>query len=69
MKSLRDLRSEKGLTQDQLASLAGISQGSLSQYETGDVTPSLANVKRLSSALEVSVEVLIRSLEPKGEEQ
>jgi transcriptional regulator with XRE-family HTH domain len=56
---IRRLRIEKGLTQEQLAEAAKLSQPALSQYEKGHVTPSLPAAKRLARALGVSLDSLI----------
>lgn len=56
---LRELRLAKGLTQEQLAELASVSQPMLSQIELGQANPSLKAAQRLAEALEVSVDSLI----------
>lgn len=60
--TLRDLRVQRGLTQAQLAELAGVSQPSLSQYERGDILPSLESARRVAQALGVSVEAMMDAL-------
>lgn len=57
--TIKRLRLERGLTQEQLADAARISQPTLSQYENDVTTPNLRNAKRLASALGVSLESLI----------
>ena len=52
---VRWLRSEHGLTQEQLAERAGISVDFLSLIERGKSAPSFENLDDLASALEVSV--------------
>lgn len=47
--SLRTARYVAGLTQAEMASRAGTSQATLSAYETGRKTPSLATLSRLLS--------------------
>ncbi|MDO8340265.1 MAG: CBS domain-containing protein [Candidatus Burarchaeum sp.] len=46
-------RRRLGVTQTQLAKLAGVSQSLIAKIERGRVDPSFSNVKRLSDALEV----------------
>ncbi|MGB6831180.1 MAG: helix-turn-helix transcriptional regulator, partial [Terracidiphilus sp.] len=52
---VRQLRSEHGLTQEQLAERAGISVDFLSLIERGKSSPSFENLDELADALEVSV--------------
>lgn len=56
---LRELRLAQGLTQEQLAELASVSQPMLSQIELGQANPSLKAAQRLAAALGVSVDSLI----------
>ena len=63
-KSIRLLRLEKGLTQEGLAELASVAQSTLSQYESGAVSPSLRAAQRIALALGVSLESII---DPEGE--
>ena len=44
------LRSEKDLTQGQLAALAGVSQANISKFENGNSKPSLATLKKIADA-------------------
>jgi len=52
---LRQLRREADLTQEQLASAAGVSVDFLSLVERGINAPSFDNLEKLSKALGVSV--------------
>lgn len=51
----RDCRKTKGLTQEELARRAGIAQESVARYETGGVTPHLANARKLADGMGISV--------------
>jgi transcriptional regulator with XRE-family HTH domain len=53
------LRIERGLTQAQLADLAGTKQPSIARVERGDVAPSLPFLKRLAEALGADLEIRI----------
>lgn len=44
-------RSEKGLTQNQLAEATGIAQADISRLENGTANPSLQTLKRLAAGL------------------
>src|SRR4051812_38410580 len=48
--SVRFLRSRAGLSQQQLATRAGMAQSAISNYESGNKTPSLATLERLARA-------------------
>jgi transcriptional regulator with XRE-family HTH domain len=57
---IKKLREAQGLTQEQLAKKAGLSQAYLSQLEAGDKKhPSLPALKRLARALGVPVGELL----------
>ena len=58
--TIRKLRERAGLTQDELATKAGISQPYLSQLEAGSVKrPAVQVVHRLAKALGVTIEDLL----------
>jgi predicted transcriptional regulator len=51
-RSLREMREGSGLTQAQLAQLAGISQAHVAKIETGKVDPRLSTVNAMLSVLQ-----------------
>lgn len=51
---IRQARNRKGLSQPQLAKLAGVSKGTVSMWETGVTKPKGENLMRLSSVLGMS---------------
>jgi len=55
---VKEYRKERNITQEQLASLAGISRKYLSMIERNKTTPSIDVVVRLSEELSVNVERL-----------
>lgn len=57
---IKDLRKEKNLTQEDLASLIFQSNKAISRWETGKGFPDLSNLEALSSVLEVSVNELLK---------
>lgn len=61
-RTLKQLRQERGLTQEQLAIAAGTTQGSLSQWETGAVQPRLPAAARLAKALGVTTDEIITAI-------
>lgn len=61
-KRLKDLRTEKDLTQEDLAKVSGISLKTISRYELGKTTPrSQKYYDQLAKALEVSADDLMTS--------
>lgn len=59
------LREKRGLSQAALARLAGIPRSTIAHVESGSGNPSLANLSRLSAALQVSVEELLSRPRPR----
>lgn len=57
MKALLQLRRELGLTQAELAHLAGTSQPTLAAYESGAKVPSLRTLRRIASSVGMDVQV------------
>ncbi|MFO0660765.1 MAG: XRE family transcriptional regulator [Polyangiaceae bacterium] len=57
--NLRQLRSARGLTQAQIAKLAGIPRATWAHLESGDGNPTLAVLSRAAAALQVTTEELI----------
>jgi transcriptional regulator with XRE-family HTH domain len=55
MESVRRMRREKGLSQQELADLAGIGQDSISAIETGRHEPHPRTLRKLANALGVEV--------------
>lgn len=71
------LRSEKQLSQEELAGLAGVSRQSVSKWETGTAVPELDKLQRLCEIFGVSLDCLVNgdgnegtstSLEPEHED-
>ena len=53
------LREERGLSQKELANLVGVTTGNVAEWEADESEPSLAELSRLSKALNVSSDVLL----------
>lgn len=56
---LAQVRKAKGLTQEQLSKLSGVSRVSIARYETGKISPTVRALQRLAKALNVSAGKLI----------
>ena len=62
---LRDLRKEKGLTQEQLAERFSVSQRTVSRWETGTATPDLDVLLQLADFYEVDLRALLNGEQTK----
>ena len=60
---LRELREESGRTQEIVADLAGITNVSVSNFETGEFQPKLFTAFRLAKAVNVTPTELIQRVE------
>lgn len=58
------LRNESGLSQEQLADLVSVAPSRISKMEHGQVNSKLTTLLALSSALNVTVDELVRKPEP-----
>lgn len=66
--NLKTMRSQSGLTQGELAAKIGVSQKTLSSWETGRTDPSIEETIKLCNALDCTMEALTGTrLRPKGE--
>lgn len=55
---IRNARQGKGITQSALAALVGVAQNSISDFETGAVTPAADTLARIAASLEETVDGL-----------
>lgn len=62
---LRQLREERGWSQEQLAAQAGLNRSYLGEVERGNAMPTLTTVAKLASALEIRLSSLIERCEHK----
>lgn len=58
---IRQLRTERQLSQLDLATRVGVGQSAISAFETGEKMPRVDTLQRIASALEVSTAVLLDS--------
>ena len=59
IKNLRTLRTQKGVSQLQLANALGVSQQSINKYENHNVEPDIATLIAMASYFHTSVDYLI----------
>ena len=60
---LRKVRTDKGLSQEELADLAGLHRTYISQIERGLKSPSLRSLEQIAEGLGMSVSELLRKAE------
>jgi transcriptional regulator with XRE-family HTH domain len=60
-RSIRQLRESRGLTQGQMAHLAGVPRATWTHLESGSANPTLAVLDRAATALQVPIEELTAS--------
>lgn len=56
---IREVRRERGITQDELSERVGVSRSAVAQWETGRAGQVTGNLSRIADALEVTVEYLM----------
>ncbi|WP_179396094.1 helix-turn-helix domain-containing protein [Lacticaseibacillus absianus] len=56
---LKQLRTQRGLSQDDLAAACFVSRQAVSKWETGDGTPDLRTLVKLAQTLAVSLDTLV----------
>ena len=57
--NIRIIREERGLTQEELGSLAGLHRAYIGQIERGEKNVGLKNLERIANALNVNIRVLV----------
>lgn len=62
--NVRRIRTERGLTQEQLAVMVGVNRSTITQWETGWSQPRMAAAQRLADALGVKVSEIIEDAPP-----
>lgn len=57
--NVRRLRTERGLTQEQLAAMVGVNRSTITQWETGWSQPRMGAAQRLADALGVKISEIV----------
>lgn len=67
-KRVRELREDRGLSQEELAELTGVGRNTISEIERGVTSPQLRIVRKLAHGFAVPLHELIRedTAEPSG---
>lgn len=58
--NLRELRKERGLTQASLSEISGVNRVMIARYEAGLLNPSARTLIKLSAALGVSTDKILK---------
>ena len=58
---IRELRTKKGLSQDELAEMVFVTRQAVSRWENGETTPNTETLKLLSKLFDVSINTLLGS--------
>lgn len=61
-----ELRKRKGLTKKQLMTKMGVPPSTFNSWYYADITPSLANIENVCTALEITVEQFFSGMNSKG---
>ena len=59
MNNLKKIRKEQGISQGRLAMMLGVTQGAVSQWETGRAAPNMFVLKKLAVILQCTVDELL----------
>ena len=60
---IRQLRDERGWSQERLAEAANLNRSYLGEIERGDATPSLTTLDKLAQALQVKISTILERCE------
>lgn len=63
--SILKARTERGLTQKDIAALTGIAQADISRIENGECNPTLATMQRIAMALGCTISISLRPIQSK----
>ena len=56
---LKELRTDKGLTQQQVAAAIGVNYKTIGQYERGDREPDIKTIKKLCAFFDVTTDYFL----------
>lgn len=59
---LTNLRKQKGMSQDDLANIIGVSRQSISKWELGECEPSIVSIRKIAEIFKVSIDYLLSDI-------
>lgn len=65
--NIKERRTAKGMTMEELARIVGVSKMTISNYENGIKIPTIYNALQLASALDTTVESLVNNHEKEND--
>ena len=65
-KYIKKKRKEKGLTQQKLGDMVGVSFKAVSKWECGNSIPDIVVLKKVCDVLEISIDELLNAQDKKG---
>ena len=63
-KNIREVRLEKGFSQEELANRLNVSRQTISKWEVGESTPDMENLVAISELFEISLDELVLNKVP-----
>jgi transcriptional regulator with XRE-family HTH domain len=63
MTNLQRIRKEKGMSQKELADALGVTQGTVSAWESGRWDPTVENLRAVAKVLGVTVDELVKDVD------
>ncbi|MBO4882199.1 MAG: helix-turn-helix transcriptional regulator, partial [Lachnospiraceae bacterium] len=64
---LYELRKQKGFSQEELANRLNVSRQTVSKWEVGESTPDMEKLVAMSDLFEISLDELVKGVEPEKE--
>jgi transcriptional regulator with XRE-family HTH domain len=64
MEKIKIFRKRRGLTQEQLAEMVGLTRSVISKYESGMVSPNYVMLNKIAGALGVPISLLVEQADP-----
>lgn len=65
--NIKEIRTAKGMTTEELAGIVGVTRMAISNYETGKRMPDLYSALRIAKALDTTVENLVNNHEKEND--
>ncbi len=67
VKNLKALRNKKGISQQQLSDVIGVTQQSINKYENHSVEPDISTLIKIADYFETTIDYLVGRLDENGQ--